>query len=321
MIDKQKFLVSIIIPCYNAERWIAEAIDSALSQTYLPIEVIVIDDGSIDNSLSIIKSYGHHIRWVTDTNKGQCVAKNKGFQLSKGKYIQWLDADDYLLPDKIKNQVSHLEATQADIVYGDWRHQYEEIQPAKLGEIKISGEQEDILESLLSGWWASPAAYLVRRDIVEQINGWNENLRAQDDPDFWIRAAIIEAKFVYQPGCHSIYRRYGNVTVSTQNHQRWCDSYAQILENSRASLKAKKNLQDKYKKALAKLHFALARNYFDRDRKLYKYHLNLAQELNPDFQPSESGLYNLYAKLLGFTLADYLASWKRKVMTVATFNP
>ncbi len=320
MIDKQKSLVSIIIPCYNTERWIAEAIDSALAQTYSPIEIIVIDDGSTDKSLEIIKSYSDRLIYQTGTNHGQSVARNKGFQLSKGKYIQWLDADDYLLPDKIQIQVAHLEATQVDIVYGDWRHQYQETQPAKLGEIKISGKQEDILESLLSGWWATPAAYLVRREIVQQINGWDENLRAQDDPDLWIRAAIAGAKFSYQPGCHAIYRRYGEVTVSTKNRKIWCDSYTKVLKKSRKLLQENNQLTDKYKQALAKLHFSLARNYFDLDRNLYQYHLNLAKELNPDFQPNESGLYNLYAKFLGFTLADYLASWKRKVKTVATFN-
>ncbi|HEY9770418.1 MAG TPA: glycosyltransferase [Coleofasciculaceae cyanobacterium] len=314
-------LVSVIIPCYNSERWISEAIDSILAQTYPNIEIIVVDDGSTDSSLEIIKSYGDRLKWVTGTNQGGNVARNRGFQLSKGKYIQWLDADDYLLPEKIAHQIEFLATNNCDVVYGDWQHQYhQEDGSNSLGNIKLSGQHLDTLEALLSGWWASPAAYLIKRKIVIEINGWDETLKAGQDRDFWIRVAIALAKFVYQPGCYSIYRRYGNVTVSTKNCQQWCDSHAQILENARASLKAKNNLQNKYKKALAKSHFALARNYFDRDRNLYQYHLNLAKELNPDFRPSESGLYNLYAKFLGFTLADYLASWKRKVKTVATFN-
>ncbi len=315
------YLVSVVIPCYNSARWIAEAIDSIFSQTYPNIEIIVVDDGSTDFSLEIIKGYGNRIKYIRQENQGGNVARNRGFQISKGKYIQWLDADDYLLPEKIARQVEFLEQNNFDVVYGDWRHQYhQENTSYSWGEVKIAGKQADLLEALLSGWWVSPAAYLVRRDKVVEINGWDETLKAGQDRDFWIRAAIAEAKFAYQPGCYSIYRRYGNITVSTQNVRRWCDSHAQILENSRASLKAKNNLQDKYKKALAKSHFSLARNYFDRDRNLYKYHLNLAKELEPDFQPNESGLYNLYAKFLGFTLADYLASWKRKVMAVAMSN-
>jgi len=314
-------LVSVIIPCYNSQVWIAEAINSTLNQTYPNVEIIVVDDGSTDSSLEIIKSYGDQIKWITGTNQGGNAARNQGWQLSTGKYIQWLDADDYLLPEKIARQVEFIEENNFDVVYGDWRHKYHsENEKPYLEKIKLSGEHPDILESLLSGWWASPAAYLIDRKIVEGINGWDETLKAGQDRDFWIRVAIAGANFAYQPGCYSVYRRYGNITVSTQNYARWCDSHAQILENSRASLKAKNNLQKKYKTALAESHFELARRYFDRDRNLYKYHLSLAKELNPDLQPNESGLYNLYAKFLGFTLADYLASWKRKVMNLAITN-
>lgn len=94
-------LVSIIIPCYNAERWVAEAIQSCLDQTYSPIEIIVIDDGSTDKSLEVIKSFGHKIRWETGPNQGGNVARNRGLELAKAEWLQYLDADDYLLPDKI----------------------------------------------------------------------------------------------------------------------------------------------------------------------------------------------------------------------------
>ena len=102
-------LVSIIIPCYNAEKWLTEAIDSCLNQTYSNIEVIVVDDGSTDGSLDIIKSYGNKIIWETGKNKGGNHARNRGFVLSKGAYIQFLDADDYILPEKIARQVDFLE--------------------------------------------------------------------------------------------------------------------------------------------------------------------------------------------------------------------
>ena len=95
-------LVSIIIPCYNTEDYISEAIDSALGQTYPDIEVIVIDDGSEDGSLEIIKSYGDRIRWETGPNRGACAARNRGIELARGEFIQFLDADDLLLPEKIE---------------------------------------------------------------------------------------------------------------------------------------------------------------------------------------------------------------------------
>ena len=306
-------LVSVIIPCYNCDRWISEAINSTLAQTYPNIEIIVVDDGSTDSSLEIIKSYSDRVNWITGSNQGGNVARNRGFKLSKGKYIQWLDADDYLLPDKIENQVQFLEHNNYDVVYGDWRHQYHQKDGSySLGAIKTSGEQLDILEALLSGWWASPAAYLVKSSKVAEINGWDEQLEAGQDRDFWLRAAIAQSKFAYQPGCHTIYRRYGNVTVSTKNYRRWCDSHGEILHKSWQLLKTNNNLQNKYQKALAKSHFELARRYFDLDRKLYQNHIQKVRELDSTFQPKENLFYNFLAKYFGFTLADYCASFKRK---------
>src|SRR4029450_6412226 len=135
-------LVSVIIPCYNAERWIGEGIQSCLNQTYAPIEVIVIDDGSTDRSLEVIKSFGNKIRWETGPNCGGNHARNRGFSISSGHYIQFLDADDYLLPEKIARQVGFLEESGVDVVYGDWRHEHFGPNGSSwLEEIAISGGQ------------------------------------------------------------------------------------------------------------------------------------------------------------------------------------
>src|SRR5690606_2283060 len=98
-------LVSIIIPCYNAEKYVAEAIQSALDQTYPNCEVIVIDDGSTDGSLEVIQSFGDKIRCETGPNKGGCAARNRGLELAKGEWIQFLDADDLISVEKIERQM------------------------------------------------------------------------------------------------------------------------------------------------------------------------------------------------------------------------
>src|ERR1700730_16393596 len=98
-------LVSILIPCYNAERWVAQAIRSALAQTWPDKEVVVVDDGSTDGSLEVIQSFGDVIRYETRPNRGGNVARNRLLELAPGEWIQYLDADDYLLPDKIERQL------------------------------------------------------------------------------------------------------------------------------------------------------------------------------------------------------------------------
>ena len=162
-------LVSIIIPCFNACRWIGEAIESCLAQTYRPIEIIVVDDGSTDDSISVVKAFGNDVKLENGyANHGGNYARNRGFELASGAYIQYLDADDYILPEKIEQQVNALEKTGADVVYGDWRHQHHLSDGQVLMEdIKISAHQPDVLESLLSGWWVAPNALLYRRHAVE----------------------------------------------------------------------------------------------------------------------------------------------------------
>ena len=98
-------LVSIIIPCFNSAEWISEAIESALNQTWSSVEVVVIDDGSTDNSTEIIKKFGDSISWETQPNGGGALARNRGIELATGEWVQFLDADDLLLPDAVEHKL------------------------------------------------------------------------------------------------------------------------------------------------------------------------------------------------------------------------
>lgn len=97
-------LVSILIPCFNAEPWIGECIESALAQTWPEKEVIVVDDGSTDGSLDIVRRFGDRIRWESGLNRGGNAARNRLFELARGEWLQYLDADDYLKPAKVQRQ-------------------------------------------------------------------------------------------------------------------------------------------------------------------------------------------------------------------------
>jgi glycosyltransferase involved in cell wall biosynthesis len=307
-------LVSVIIPCYNAERWIDEAIQSALNQTYSPVEVIVVDDGSSDGSWKKIQEFGSRVIAETGPNRGGSAARNRGFVLSRGDYIQFLDADDYLLPKKIPRQVSFLEASGADVVYGDWRHEHFLPDGSSwLEEIAISEAQEDVLTALLSGWWVAPAALLFRRHVLEKTGGWDESLAAAQDRDLFISIAMTDAKIAYQPGCYSIYRRYGHDTVSTGSRMRWLDNHCRVLDKATAALNAAERMKPEYRRALASSYFHLARNYFDRDRKKYRETMEKVLMLEPKFQPRESAIYGLAKRMFGFNAAESLASWKRRL--------
>jgi glycosyltransferase involved in cell wall biosynthesis len=278
-------LVSVIIPCFNAESWIAEAISSSLNQTYAPIEIIVVDDGSTDNSLKIIQSFGDKVTWVSGPNRGGNHARNWGFKLSKGKYIQFLDADDYLYPHKIARQVKYLEATGQDIVYGDWQYQYHKFGGRiRLDPVQVSGCQPDMLEALLGNWWVATACPLFCRETVEAAGGWDETLKAAQDRDFLLSAIISGAKASYQPGCVSVYRRYGNTSVSTASLTRFVSSHLQVLQKAEKLLEKQGRLSQAYKAALAKSYFSLSRFCLLEDYGLYLTCLEKTLKCCPHFQ-------------------------------------
>ena len=318
-------LVSVIIPCFNAEQFLSEAIDSILAQTYPRIEIIVIDDGSTDSSLEIIKSYNNRLIWQTGANKGGNHARNLGFTLAKGEYIQYLDADDYLLPEKIVKQVQLLQTSAGDVVYSDWQHLVHQADGSSfLDEVRICGPKTDFLESLLANErWSNLAPILFSREIVIQSGGWDKSLTAAQDRDFLISVAIAGAKFVYQPGCDSIYRIPNKPTVSTACRLRWFQGHCLVMEKAEQKLLAQNQLDPQYKKALARAYRAIGREYLYYSHNLsesdkYRYYaailgkiINLYPQL---FLEIDNKLYKIFLHLFGYRNAEkisYLVKQRR----------
>ena len=308
-------LVSIIIPCYNAANWVSEAVDSCLAQTYSPIEIIVIDDGSTDSSVEVLQTYGEQIvLQVAPENRNGSHARNHGVALANGTYIQFLDADDYLLPDKIARQVSFLQESGADVVYGDWQHQYHEAGVIRMGTVTVSEHQEDVLTSLLRGWWTANHSILFRRETVIASGGWDETITVADDRDFFISVAMRGADIRYQSGCHTIYRRYGAITLSTSNQLGAQRGNERLLNKAWNQLEENGRLTTAHKEALAISYFNIARNYYQKENRAKRDQIyNMVLSLNPHFRPQESRLYTTTYRLFGFEAAEWLAHRLRKL--------
>lgn len=181
-------LVSIIIPCYNGERFVAEAIESALAQTYPHKEVIVIDDGSTDNSLEVIKSFGDKIRWETGPNRGGCAARNRGIELARGELIQFLDADDLLHPQKLEKQVSFMIGGNYD-----WTICWGQVIPpndacAPVYRRPYCGE-DPLIFNLLGGLQTSASIH--KKENLTRVNGFDETLPCSQERDLHIRLAML----------------------------------------------------------------------------------------------------------------------------------
>jgi glycosyltransferase involved in cell wall biosynthesis len=311
-------VVSIIIPCYNSKRWVQETIESCLNQTYPNVEIIVVDDGSTDGSLEILRRYLPHIRLETGPNRGGNSARNRGFALSSGEYIQYLDADDYLEADKIAKQVRFLEETKADAVYGDlrYRRHLRDVGVSYLDRIQVSGDQQDILASLLAFWGAqvNGGAILYKRQVISQVGGWDESLRAAQDTDFLTSVALSGAKILYQPGGHFVYRKYGGVTVSTSNLSRWLESMCISRTKSEVALARAGRLTEEYKRALAVGYFETARACYSIDPRasfaIYAKTLDdlikKILDLCPRFRATESNVFMAVQWLFGLRLTMHL---------------
>jgi glycosyltransferase involved in cell wall biosynthesis len=241
-------LVSILIPCFNAERWIGRAIESALSQTHALIEVIVVDDGSTDGSLDVIKGFGEHIRWGSGPNRGVSVARNQLLALAHGAWLQYLDADDYLLPDKIEQQIAFLgRHPDADIVYSPFSLVFSYYnEPGHAGSerryIIPIPEPRDPWLLLLRGHLPQPGALLWRKSAVEAVGGWKRNQVCYEDYELYLRLLMGGRQFLFCPHVGAVYRRWSAVTLSRRNRSDIQRQYMNIVDRAEKFLTARGEL-------------------------------------------------------------------------------
>jgi glycosyltransferase involved in cell wall biosynthesis len=183
-------LVSVIIPNYNYAEYLRESIDSVLNQDYQAIEVIVVDDGSTDGSLEILKSYGSQIKVIEITNSGAPTARNFGLMISQGRYIAYLDADDYWVETKISSQVRRLLETKTDLVYCKMTVLDIDANTRTVSEVTREGsfKNEFLLHPARTPF--SPSTALMTRDLVARAGIWDTTFKSPaEDFDYFRRCA------------------------------------------------------------------------------------------------------------------------------------
>jgi glycosyltransferase involved in cell wall biosynthesis len=173
-------LVSVIIPAYNGERYLAEAIESVLVQTYRPIEIIVVDDGSTDNSAGIAQSH-KEINYIYQSNRGVSVARNAGIASAQGEFIAFLDADDRWTPDKLSVQMNYL-LNHPEIQYAIARVKFF-LEP---GHPIPPGFRKELLENDHVG--RIPSTLVVRKSLFDVIGKFKPDLTTAEDVDWFTRA-------------------------------------------------------------------------------------------------------------------------------------
>jgi len=186
---KKKIDVSVIIPTYNRGWIISEAIESVLAQTFDAYELIVVDDGSNDNTADILYKYGRKIRIIRQTNQGVSAARNRGILSSTGEFIALLDSDDLWLPKKLDRQVAFFRNNPDAMICQTqeiWIRNGKRINPRKHHK-KPSGM---IFQPSLSLCLVSPSAVMFKRDLPDMVGLFDEGLPACEDYDLWLRVSL-----------------------------------------------------------------------------------------------------------------------------------
>lgn len=183
-------LISVIIPSYNSARFLAESIGSVLAQTYRPLEIVVIDDGSTDATSEAVAPYANRIRYIRQENRGLAGARNRGIQETRGEFIAFLDADDQWMPEKLARQWKcFCDHPSVPLVHTDtlcWNEDVDEIVPQKLGRSDYVG---DCYRRLFFENYVTPSTVVVRRDCIEMTGLFHDGLPGVEDLDLWLRIA------------------------------------------------------------------------------------------------------------------------------------
>lgn len=179
-------LVSVVIPVYNAAAHLRETLDSILAQTYKNIEIVAVDDGSSDDSVAILQSYGDRVVIVQQPNSGPAAARNRGVAEAKGEWIAFLDADDLWQPDKLEKQLLGM---------GDCNWAYTDsifmggINDGKRDSELSSKLSGNVLDELVCCNFIGTSSVMIRRDVFLNIGGFDQSLRSIQDWDLWMRIA------------------------------------------------------------------------------------------------------------------------------------
>jgi glycosyltransferase involved in cell wall biosynthesis len=234
-------LVSIIIPSYNAAPWLEQTLQSALAQTWPNTEIILVDDGSKDDSLAIARRFETKgVVIVAQENRGASAARNHGMRLAHGAFFQFLDADDLLDPEKISQQMAIYGKCGATVALSSkWTRFTRTVSDADYTEQVLCRDFEPVdwvVTKFENNAMMHPAAWLISRQLADRAGPWDETLSLDDDGEFFTRVVLASGGIRYCPAAVSFYRSSLPGSLSRRKSDLALDSALRSLELSSALL-------------------------------------------------------------------------------------
>lgn len=241
--------VSVIIPNYNRAKLIGLTIENMLSQTLKPWEIIVVDDGSTDESLEIIRSFGSKVKLICQENRGPGASRNVGLSIATGEYIQFLDSDDLCSLNKLEVQVKALNTSGFDIAYSPWVKVNIDVKNRVFFESYILQQLSlpthiDILNSFLRGWFIIFQSCLFNHDFIKKVGNFDESFMILEDSEFLFRMILQNPSICFIENCLTLYRIHslGKLTDNGTTKERKIKDLAIFLRKTK-SYCLKKNVK------------------------------------------------------------------------------
>ncbi|MCL5776863.1 glycosyltransferase family 2 protein [Limibaculum sp. FT325] len=315
--------VSVLIPCFNAERWVGACIESALAQNYPKSEIIVFDDGSVDSSPAIIRSFGDRIRFEGGSNQGAAVARNRLLELSQGEWVQYLDADDELVPNKLKANLEMVQSKpDVDVLVGPVEVEY--LRCGAVSGRAISPAHK--FQGAVDPWrmlalWELPqtGGPLWRRSALLDVAGWRKEQPCCQEHELYLRLLVAGKKFAFTNFVGAVYRRFETGTLSTKDMPLVRRERLKIEARLEAHLEATGALTPERQWAINQARFELARSAWPENRAEAR---SIAATIRKDrsgFRPTGLSAppgYQFFYHAFGFEIAERVAKIKRSIMSV-----
>lgn len=301
--------VTIIIPVYNKFHFIEETLNSILCQSYFNFEIILVNDGSTDGSIEILERYATRfsdvVKLIDSENLGVSSATNLGIQSAKGEYIQFLDADDMISPDKIEKQVQLLSGkNKGAIATCEWVNFFHDIQQYTQVPYRVFQDFESGLDLLLRFWnhqeMMAISSFLTHRSLIEKAGPWDESLRINQDGEFFTRVLLHAEQVLFEPEGKVYYRSPGATNVSQQKSEKAMKS---LLDSYQAYEQAALKVEDsdRVRIALKKVYQKFIYDVFPQYPDLIEKAENLIQNLGVTEKTYIGGpKFQQLSKLVGF---------------------
>ncbi len=309
-------LVSILIPTYNSASYINATLESALGQSWRNIEVIVVDDGSTDDSVDHIRRFEQRgVRLIQQRNSGAAAARNRAFSASSGEFVQFLDADDLLSPQKIEQQLERLSAQPSCVASCAW------------GRFTRDGSDynpnpEPVWRDLPALDWLAlsradglgmmfPAIWLIPRDLIIAAGPWNEDLSLNDDTEYFTRLLTRVERVLFTPNATAFYRSGVPGSLSGRKADEHWRSAFKVHELCEAHLIRRENTE-RMRRAASLSWQQFAFSCYPYQAKLAEEALRRAEKLSAaKIRMPDAGVFGIVAALVGWKWARRLQGWRQ----------